>query len=178
MNQFYKIIKYITFPGTLLKGFLEQMFCRIYKVPINDSEYMQNNELCGHVDHELAGKTGSFCICWFPHIIMLLLGLAVSFPAAVNFFYLGKFDVLSLILFYVGVSFLTNCNPLEDDVLNMWDYLYGRDSSAKMVSKIFLAIPAAIMYGFAYVEKYGLTILTGMLFCGLFPYFVALFFPA
>lgn len=178
MKTFYKVIKYITFPGALLKGFLEQLFCRIFKIPVTNSEYMQDNELCGHIEHDLPGKKGSFAICWFPHIIMLLLGLFIALPGAIHFFYLGQFDVLSLILFYVGVSFLTNCNPLEDDAINMWDHLYGKDADAKKVSKICLAIPAAIMYGFAYVEKYGLTIVTGFLLSWGFPYFFALFFPA
>lgn len=178
MKSLYKIIKYITFPGALLKGFLEQLFCRIYHIPVTNSEYMQDNELCGHVEHDLAGKKGSFGIAWFPHIIMVLLGLFIALPGGINFFYIGTFDVLSLILFYVGVSFLTNAFPLEDDVLNMWDHLYGKDSDAKMVSKIFLAIPAAVLYAGSYLEKYGLTILTGFL-CGWgFPYLVALFFPS
>ncbi len=177
MRAFYKFIKYFTFPGSLLKGFLEQLFCRIYGIQINNSEYMQDNEYCSHIDHELTGKKGSFGICWFPHIIMLLFGLVTTFPAAVNFFYLGKFDALSLILFYAGLSFLTNAFPLEDDALNMWDHLYGKDSDAKKVSKVFLAIPAAILYAGAYVEKYGLTIVTGFLCAWGFPYLVALFFP-
>lgn len=168
----YEIIKFLTFPGALLKGFLEHLFCRIYKVPVEYSDYMQRNELCGHVEHLLAEHRGSFGICFGPHIIMVLLGLVIGFPGAVNLFYLGSFNWLSLILLYVGVSFLTNACPLVEDALNMWEELFSDNS--KTVSKIFLAIPAAIMYAGAYVEKVGLSLLTSLACTAALPYLVAL----
>ena len=48
------------------------------------------------------------------------------------------------ILLYVGVSFLTNAFPLVEDALNMWSELFSDES--KGVSKVLLAIPAAVMY--------------------------------
>ena len=43
MVLLYEIIKMITFPGALLKGFLEHLFCRLWKVPVEYSDYMQRN---------------------------------------------------------------------------------------------------------------------------------------
>ena len=154
----YEIIKMITFPGALLKGFLEHLFCRIWKVPVEYSDYMQRNELCGHVEHLLAPHKGSFAICFGPHIIMALLGCIVAFPGAMNLFYLGTFNWLSVILLYVGVSFLTNAFPLVEDALNMWSELVSDES--KGVSKVLLAIPAAVMYCGAYLERYCVSLLT------------------
>lgn len=168
----YEIIKFLTFPGALLKGFLEHLFCRIYRVPVEYSDYMQRNELCGHVEHLLAPHKGSFGICFGPHLIMLLLGLVISFPGAMDLFYLGTFNWLSVILLYVGISFLTNAFPLVEDALNMWGELFSAES--KTVSKVLLAVPAAIMYAGAYLEKYGLTLLTGAACAYVLPWLLAL----
>ena len=168
----YEIIKMLTFPGALLKGFLEHLFCRLWKVPVEYSDYMQRNELCGHVEHLLAPHKGSFAICFGPHLIMLLLGSIIAFPGAMNLFYLGTFNWLSLILLYVGVSFLTNAFPLVEDALNMWSELFSAES--KTVSKVLLAIPAAIMYVGAYLERYCVTLLTSLAFAYARPWLVAL----
>ena len=85
------IIKILTFPGAFLKGFLEQLACRMYEIPIEFSRYFQKNELCGHVEHILAPKQGSFGVCFLPHIISLICGLSFLIPASLNSVYLGKF---------------------------------------------------------------------------------------
>lgn len=168
----YEIIKFLTFPGALLKGFLEHLFCRIYKVPVEYSDYMQRNELCGHVEHLLAPHKGSFGLCFGPHIIMGILGMLIAFPGAVNLFYIGTFSWLSVILLYVGISFLTNAFPLVEDAINMWEELFSGES--KTVSKVCLAIPSAVMYAGAYLERYGITLLTSAAFAYALPWLVAL----
>ncbi len=167
----YEIIKMLTFPGALVKGFLEHLFCRMFKVPVEYSDYMQRNELCGHVEHLLAPHKGSFAIAFGPHIIMALLGCAIAFPGAVNLFYLGTFDWLSVILMYVGISFLTNSMPLVEDALNMWSELFSSES--KTVSKVCLAILACIMYAGAYLERYCVSFLTSIAFAVVLPWIVA-----
>lgn len=176
MVTFYKTIKYITFPGTMLKGFLEHLFCRIFGIPVEYSDYMQPNQLSGHVEHMLSGKKGSFGFCWFPHIIMVILGLLVSFPGAVQLFYFGVVDTFSIIFFYIGVSFLTNAFPLYEDAVNMWEYLYGAGSEGTgKIKKILLWIPAAITYGGSWLDQYGMTIFLGLIVGAGFPFLVALF---
>lgn len=170
----YWIVKLLTAPGALLKGFLEHLFCRIFGVPVEYNQYLQANELSGHVEHFLAAKKGSFGICYFPHLIMLVLGLAISFPAGIEFFYFGRFTWTSLLLFYIGLSLLTNLFPLMEDALNMWDKLYGPESDSKKAVKILLAPLAAILYAGAWVEQYGLTILTGVLAIAVLPYLIGL----
>lgn len=172
MTILYEIIKMLTFPGALLKGFLEHLFCRLFKVPVEYSDYMQRNELCGHVEHLLADRKGSFAICFGPHIIMLLLGSLIAFPGAVNLFYLGTFNWLSVILLYVGVSFLTNAFPLVEDAVNMWEELFS--SETPVVGKIFGAIPACVMYAGAYIERYCVSLLTSLAWAYVLPWLVAL----
>lgn len=173
MGLIFYIIKIITFPGAFLKGFLEQLACRMFGVPIEFSHYFQKNELCGHVEHLLAPKKGSFGICFLPHILMLLCGIIFSVPAACNLVYLGKVNLFGVIFAYFGISFLLNCFPLVEDALNMWDHLWSEET--KTVTKIFLAAPAAIMYAGAYMEKYFVTILTTAGFFYAIPYILYLF---
>ncbi|HPY99960.1 MAG TPA: hypothetical protein PLS28_00645 [Clostridiales bacterium] len=174
MVTVYYIIKLITAPGALLKGFLEHLFCRIFKVPVEYAEYLQRSALCGHVEHFLAPKKGSFGICYFPHLIMLLLGLAISLPAGIKFFYFGTFGWAELLLFYVALCLLTNCFPLMEDAVNMWEKLYGEDASSKTVVKVLLSPFAVILYGGAWLEQYGLTLLLGLLEIIGLPYLLAL----
>ncbi len=170
MVTVYYIIKFITAPGALLKGFLEHLFCRIFGVPVEFNQYMQKNELCGHAEHFLAPKRGSFGICYFPHLIMLLLGLAISLPAGIDFFYFGRFSWTALLLFYMGLSLLANLFPLMEDAINLWEHLYGEDSDSKTIVKILLSPFAVILYAGAWLEQYGLTLLTALLTIIFFPY--------
>ncbi|NLL62928.1 MAG: hypothetical protein GX241_01595 [Ruminococcaceae bacterium] len=167
------IITLLTFPGALFAGFMEHLACRMYKIPVEYSKYIQKNELSGHVEHMLADQKGSFGVCFLPHIITLLCGISFVLPASMNLFYLGKINIVSLVFMYVGISFLSNSFPLLEHAINMWDHLFK--GSAKPVSKIFLAVPATVMYGGAYLEKYGISLLTSIAFSVVLPYVIALF---
>lgn len=171
MVIFYSIVKFICFPGSLVKGFLEHLFCRILGIPVEFSDYLERNELAGHCEHMLAEKH-SFAICFWPHIIMLILGTVVAFPSAVNIFYLGTTDPLSIILLYIGITFLVSAFPLVEDALKMWSDIF--DGDMKKSKKILLAVPAAILRTGAYVESTGLSIVTATLYIAALPYLVAL----
>ncbi|MDD6807204.1 MAG: hypothetical protein PUD72_01970 [Oscillospiraceae bacterium] len=174
MAIIYFIVKIITIPGTLLKAFLEHLACRMFDVPVEFSKYIQKNELCGHIEHVLADKKGSFGICFMPHIISLFSGIVMVLPASMNLFYLGKVNIFSIVFIYVGISCLTNCFPLLEDAINMWSNLYGKESTAKTVSKVFMFIPAIIMYAGAYIDRFGITLITSILFSYALPYVLAL----
>ncbi len=173
MGLMYFILKIVSFPGTMFKAFMEHLACRMYGVPVEFSKYIQKNELCGHVEHLLAPKRGSFGICFLPHIVTLICGIAFTVPAAMNLFYLGKVNVFSCIFIYMGLSFLMNLFPMIEDAVNMWENLFSKDT--KIVLKIFLAVPAAVMYAGAYLERYCVTLLTTLGFAYGVPYFIALF---
>lgn len=170
MVMIYYIIKILTWPGTLFKAFLEHITCRAYDIPIEYGKYMQKNELCGHVEHMLAPHKGSFGICFMPHIVSLICGFIFVLSSSINLVYLGKSNLFSWIFIYLGISCLTNCFPLPEDAIHMWENLYGKTYGAKLVSKIFLAPAAAVMYLGAYLEKYGLTLITSVAFAYALPY--------
>lgn len=173
MGIIYYIIKIITWPGTLLKAFMEHLTCRVYEIPVEYAKYMQKNELCGHIEHMLAPHKGSFGLCFLPHFISLICGFIFVLSSSINIIYLGKSNLFSWIFIYLGISCLTNCFPLLEDAIHMWDNLYGENSEAKTVSKILLAPFAAVMYIGAHLEKYGLTLLTSIAFAYALPYLLA-----
>ncbi len=175
MGLIYFIIKILTLPGTMFKAFMEQLSCRMFGVPVEFSRYIQKNELCGHVEHMLSPARGSFGICFMPHIVTLFCGLCFILPSSMNLFYLGKVNIFSCIFIYFGLSFLMNCFPLIEDAVNIWENLYGKDSHAKLVSKIFMAVPAVVMFAGAYLERYCVTFITSIAFAYGLPYLIAWF---
>lgn len=173
MEVVYAIIKIITFPGTILKGFFEQLACRIYKIPVTNNDYIQTNELCGHVEHDLVRGKKSFAVCFLPFILNLLAGLAITTPATVLIFYIDKssvvFSIIAYFAAYLGISLLVNMFPLIEDSLSMWESLYGKESTATMVSKILLAPFAVILLCGSYLERYCITLITSLILAYYLP---------
>ena len=56
MTTLYIITKYLTFPGALVRGFFEQLVCRICGIPVEDNRIVRRDELSGHIEHELFPK--------------------------------------------------------------------------------------------------------------------------
>lgn len=173
MDMIYFIIKMITFPGTVVKAFLEQVACKMYDIPVEFPNYIARNQLCGHIEHELVTGKGSFGVCFIPHILTLLCGLVTVFPGAYQILYLSNYDVVSFILLYIGIALLTNIFPLMEDATQMKDCLLGPDSKAKTYSKVLLYIPAQIMYWGSRLEYMGITFLTSIGFAFAVPYIAA-----
>ncbi|MGN0464316.1 MAG: hypothetical protein ACI4GA_06455 [Acutalibacteraceae bacterium] len=165
MTTLYIITRFITVPGAMIRGFWEQLICRIHKVAVEDNRYLRRDELCSHVEHEFMPKAGSaFAICFVPMLLQLLLAFLVSAPAAFDILYLGSFKFpISLIdaaCLWVGFSLLVNCFPSIEDAMNMMDKLYH--GNANMFSKIIFAIGAGICYVGAFIERYCVTFLSSL----------------
>lgn len=174
MELIYRIIKYLTFPGAILKGAFEHLTCRIYKVPVEDIKSMQANELCGHVEHEIVKRKGSFAMCFIPFLFNFLCAIIVLIPATICIVYLNIVNAFSIILMYFGISFLSNLFPLMEDAISMWEGLYSKeDSTPNITSKVLLAIPAAILYAGAWLEKYSISFLIAIGLSTALPYIVA-----
>lgn len=169
MTMFYVISKYITFPGAAIKVLWEHLAARIAGILIEDPKCFQKNELCGHLEHRLAGKTSSgFLFCFIPGVLNFLISLPLLFAGAVNLFYLGAGyrDIESgmvsisffafVLMFYFGVSLLCNLFPLYEDALNLWDKLYV-EKEAGSAARILLFIPTCIIMAGAFIEKYAIS---------------------
>lgn len=165
MTTLYIITRFLTFPGALLRGFFEQIICRIHKIPVEDNRYLRKDELCSHIEHEFMPKTwGAFAICFIPMLTQLVLGLIISVTAAVNLLYLGAFSwplsLIDVVCLWVGISLSVNCFPSIEDAINLFDKLYH--SNANIFKKIILTPGALLCYAGAYLERYSITFLTSV----------------
>ena len=130
MKTIYLISKYITILGTVTKGLWEHITCGLLKILVEDGRYLQANELCGHIEHELTtSKAKTFLFNLIPGLVNALLAL---FLGGAGFMGLFMLDIqpstisfwIYLILFYLGVSFFCNIFPLFEDSVNNWLLIY------------------------------------------------------
>lgn len=180
---FYFIAKLITFPGTLFKAFLEHCACRMTHTVMENDIYFRGDEMCGHVEHELAERKGqSFVLCFFPFIVNCVMGVILSWAGSVDIIYLGEFirkediNFMGYIFLYLGLCFLTNMFPSTEDFLSFKELFYGKGSK-NLFLKIILAPLFAIFFVGSKIEKWGLSLLTSAAFIAFMPWILSLFVP-
>ncbi len=163
MRYINAIVKILTFPGGLLRGFWEQLFCKIYGIPVENRKYFQFNEMAGHIEHEpIKHPTMNYFYCLVSGLMVFIAGIVFLFPAFINLFYLDIMDetmrTINYVFLYLGVSMLTNIFPSIEDSLMMWENY----KKLTKIEKIFYAPGAVIMYAGAYAENFGITLLTNV----------------
>jgi hypothetical protein len=159
MTGLYILIKYLTFPGALVRGMWEQIVCRICKVPVEDNRYLRRDEMIGHIEHEFMPKAqGAFAICFVPLFFNLLGALIFGTIPAVMLLYLqfkGLFlGVTCAVSYWFAFSLFVNAFPLIEDAINMLDKVYRHGN---ILQKIIYAPGAGLCFVGAYLEKYCLT---------------------
>ena len=185
MRIVYLAVKYITVIGTFLQAFFEHLTCRAYEILIEDGRYLRQNEMCGHIEHEILRKRSTaFAMCFFPFLFNLLIGLVTVSVGSVNVYYLGEFftskgfpNFLNFLFLWVGISALTNLFPQWEDALTLKEQIYGKGKSNLFV-KIIAAPIFGILYAGAYLQRYGLTLVTSIAFSFAVPYILSTFVPA
>lgn len=175
MTIIYVITRFLTFPGALLRGFFEQIICRIHKIPVEDNRYLRRDELCSHIEHEfMPSAWTAFAICFVPMLLQLILAFFVSITAAINLLYLGVFSLplslIDVVCLWVGISLTVNCFPSIEDAMNLFDKLYH--GKANILQKIILTPGTLIVYAGAYLERYAITFITSVGLTALFAYLV------
>lgn len=156
MTALYIIIKYLTFPGALVRGMWEQVVCRFAKIPVEDNRYIRNDEMISHVEHEFAPKArGAFAICFVPMLFNLLGALLFGCIPAVLLLYLGYrgtvFTIYCLVSYWFAFSLFVNAFPLIEDALNMTEKVYKKGN---ILQKIVYAPGVAAAFVGAYLERY------------------------
>ena len=159
MTGLYILIKYLTFPGALVRGMWEQIVCRICKVPVEDNRYLRRDEMIGHIEHEFMPKAqGAFAICFVPLYFNLLGALIFGTIPAVMLLYLqfkGLFlGITCAVSYWFAFSLFVNAFPLIEDAINMLDKVYRHGN---ILQKIIYAPGAGLCFVGAYLEKYCLT---------------------
>ena len=166
MTGLYIIIKYLTFPGALVRGMWEQIVCRVCKVPVEDNRYLRRDEMISHVDHELMLKArGAFAICYVPFFFCILGAILFGTIPTAMLLYLqfrGLFlDITCAVSYWFAFSLFVNAFPLIEDAMNMVDKVYH---NGNILQKIFYTPGIAICYAGAYLEKYCLTFIFAVAF--------------
>jgi len=165
MTAFYYITKYLTFPGAYVRCFWEQIICRICGVPVEDNRYLRQDEMCGHVDHELMPTARSaFALCFVPAFFNAIGAFSLAiFPIVFLFIYETTNLVLLLVCavsWWFACSLYVNSYSLVEDAINMMEKVYKKGN---ILQKIFYAPAAAMLYVGAYLEKYGVTFLAAVI---------------
>ena len=164
MRTLYIITRILTFPGAYLRGFWEQLTCRILGLPVEIPGYLRIDEACSHVEHALAKKGfASYLMATGAGFMNFMTGLPTFLAGFMNLRYMGltPYDNLGYFIFYViityvGFSMLCNIFPLVEDAMNLFDVAY-KQKKMNIVGRIVLAIPSAITFAGAYLEKYCIT---------------------
>ena len=177
MTNLYVATRVLTFFGTVMRAFWEQVVCRICAVPVEDVRAFKVSELCGHVEHELIKKKSHiFLVCWLPFTLNFILSCCFLLSGAYRVVYVGDVKNISYwALLWLGISFAANCVPSFEDVLSFKDAFYTKDTN--LIVRILLAPFFAVIYGFAILERYSLTFVIAILFAMVFPQIFNVFFP-
>lgn len=178
MSIIYIIVKTLTLPGAMLHSFFEHMSCRASKVLVDDARAIQFNEMLGHIDHELIKRKGpSFDVCFIPFFFNLILGFFTLCHGATTVIYLGRYnDWFAWVCLYLGISILTNLFPQIEDVMMLKENFFGKGKN--VISKILVSPFYAIFFVGARLEKWGITLITSILFAFATPHILGTFIPA
>lgn len=178
MTVIYVIVKMLTLPGAVTHAFFEHMCCRMSKIIVDDARVIQANEMLSHVDHELVKRRGaSFDICFIPFLFNLFLGIiALSYGAAMIYYFSNFKSAFAWICLYLGISLCANLFPQVEDVAMLRENIYKRKKG--LAAKIFAAPFYAVFFVGAYLEKFGLTLITSVAFSFAVPYILGWFIPS
>lgn len=174
MTGLYILIKYLTFPGALMRGMLEQITCRLWKTPVEDNRYLRKDEMVSHIEHELMEKpSGAFAICFGP-ALMNLLGAFIFALVPTLFTLYARIDdtmltAINLVAYWFSVSLFTNAFPLIEDAMNMTEKVYKKGN---ILQKIIYTPGVALTYIGAYLERYCLTFLVSVIFTVAVVFFI------
>ncbi len=178
MSIIYVIVKVLTLPGAMLHAFFEHMSCRMARVIVDDARAVQFNEMLGHVDHELIKRKGpSFDVCFIPFFFNLMLGFFILSYGTTTILYLGRYnDWFAWLCLYFGISIHTNLFPQIEDVMMVKENFYQKGKNH--ISKILIAPFYAIFFVGARLEKWGITLITSILFAFATPHILGVFIPS
>lgn len=183
MKLLYTLAKAVYFPGTFMKGFFEHITCRLLGVKIYAADrYVTRTPLSGHVSMISPEQPyKSFFVCLLPFLGNLLIGLPAFALGVLTLGYMGVdvIDPLSgtfcpmfpvyCLLYLFGSACLCNLFPYHEDAAHMWKMLFGKDDQHHPIGKVLCFIPASLLTGGAFLERYSITFLLSL---GLLVYWI------
>lgn len=161
MTFIYCLIRYLTFPGAYVRAMWEQTVLRRTKTVVEDNRYLRDDELSGHVEHEFTEKAqGSFALCFVP-LFLNCVGIfsLLIFPSVIGASSLAA-TILSSVSVWFAFSLFCNSFPLIEDAMNMLEKVYKKGN---ILQKIIYTPGAAICFVGAYLERYSITFIIGII---------------
>lgn len=161
MTFIYCLIRYLTFPGAYVRAMWEQTVLRRTKTVVEDNRYLRDDELSGHVEHEFTEKAqGSFALCFVPFFLNCVgIFSLLIFPSVIGANSLAA-TILSSVSVWFAFSLFCNSFPLIEDAMNMLEKVYKKGN---ILQKIIYAPGAAICFVGAYLERYSITFIIGII---------------
>ena len=161
MTVLYYITRFLTFPGAMTRGVFEHIVCKICGIPVENNRLLRADELCSHVEHELAPTSRkAFLVCFVPAFMNGLLALFLSMPSIIGYFYFEMASVentiVSLVSYWFAFSLFVNSYPTVEDALNMKEKVYRKGT---ILQKIIYTPGFVVCYIGAFLEKYLVTFL-------------------
>lgn len=168
MTFIYILIRYLTFPGAYVRAMWEQVVCRCTKTVVEDNRYLRDDEMSGHVEHEFVeSPQGAFALCFVPQFLNFLGAFAlIIFPLIIRANSISA-TIFSCLAVWFAFSLFCNSFPLIEDAMNMMEKVYKKGN---IIQKIIYAPGAVFCYIGAYLERYSITALIGVI--GLIVLFV------
>ena len=163
MRFLYIITKFLLFPGTYLRGFFENLTCKILHLEVESEGYLRADEVTGHVEHLLATTTPS---AWFmatlPGFFTFNLGISFLYFGVFNVFYLGITPYDSLPLFivycvsmYLGASLLNSLFPMTEDILQFWSLAYTKRVHKNALTGALSIVVKVLLFPLALITRIG-----------------------
>lgn len=165
MDTLYIITRFLTFPGAFTRGVWEHIVCKFCGIPVENNRILKNDELCSHIEHELASTSRkAFALSFVPAFMNGILAFLLAIPSVVGYFYFEISSPLSTALgiigFYFAFSLYVNSYPTIEDALNMKEKVY---SKGNILQKIFYTPGFIFCFLGAYLEKYLVTFVAAVL---------------
>ena len=164
MTHIVWIFGCLTICGAMLRGLFEHIFLKLLRVPVEDTSYLQRNELFGHVEHKpVRSFAKGFIFCFFPGFLVCLVGAVIALPAALQLFVMGVTPhnvvnnnisvmfILCAVLLYFGVSLFCHAFPTYEDALYLWESRKQTNAAARVL----LFVPIVCMRAGAFLARFG-----------------------
>lgn len=155
MSFIYIFTRYLTFPAVFIRCMWEQIICLFGKIAVEDARYVKDDEMCGHIEHEIIKSRASSVFIGLLPLLSAMTGI-IAFSLFPYIFRPTSLEgtVFSGLSVWFVISFISNCFPSIEDALNMKQRIYGE---SLIVWKILLAPLFAVLFVGAYLERYCIT---------------------
>ena len=162
MSFIYIFTRYLTFPAVFIRCMWEQIICRFGKIAVEDARYVRDDEMCGHIEHEIIKSRASSVLIGLLPLLSAMTGIVAFslFPYIFRPTSLEGTVFTGLSVWFV-ISFISNCFPSIEDVLNMRDRIY---KESHLAFRIILAPVFGLLFVGAYLERYCVTFIGAVVF--------------